>query len=78
MRLTDIFCSDICISSINILYQKYSYFYQAADGSEAVLTLLNGHIDGTLNYYEPNKLLTIESCGTGEQIIYDTKIDYIH
>ena len=72
--MTDIFCSDICISSINILY----YFYQATDGSEAVLTLLNGHIDGTLNYYEPNKLLTIESCGTGDQIIYDTKIDYIH
>ena len=53
-------------------YIKYdSYFvYQAIDGSEAVLTVLNGHIDGNLNYYEPNKLLIIESCGPGDKIIF--------
>ena len=30
------------------------------------MTVLNGHLDAILNYYEPNKLLSIESCGDGE------------
>ena len=39
---------------------------KANDGSEAILTVLNGRLDAILNYYEPNKLLSIETCGDGE------------
>lgn len=38
---------------------------QGPDGSDAVLTVINGRLDGMLNYNNPSKLLLIESCGKG-------------
>ena len=41
---------------------------QGADGSEAILTVLQGRLTGTINYHSPNKLLIIEACGGGKSV----------
>ena len=45
---------------------EYIFLPQAPDGSDAVLTVVNGRLDGMLNYNKPNKLFLIENCGTGD------------
>ena len=52
------------VGPFKLFFSKVVLF-QGADGSLAVLTLLNHQLDGDLNYYDPDKLLHIENCGNG-------------
>ena len=56
-----------------LLIRQFSikaYYFQGNDGSLAVLTVLDDQLDADLNYYEPDILLHIESCGRGTDVVF--------
>ena len=56
-----------------LLIRQFSikaHSFQGNDGSLAVLTVLDDQLDADLNYYEPDILLHIESCGRGTDVVF--------
>ena len=47
-----------------------AHYFQGNDGTLAVLTVLDDQLDADLNYYEPDILLHIESCGRGTNVVF--------
>jgi len=49
--------------------------YEGSDGSDAILSVIEGRLDASLNYYEPDMLLNIENCGEGCHVLMQSNED---